>query len=221
MSPLGVLLSRGSHTESCYSWGFVLPPRKVSPFSRGSSNKVDPPVSSETIQAQSGSNPTNIVTSPWDPYAALFAHPFTAAMVELNEDVYDLTAVTDTDFAALMTWLYAGGWGFATETRATIDLCPPASAEAKSRVWFWDTNLYGVKPRVVITRFCREGEACPHKATTCNFTHGDMIHCVNKACGFDKPAEGKCCAGEKRKTCIFMHASEGQIWSPALVVRRP
>ena len=60
MSPLGVLLSRGSHTESCYSWGFVLPPRKVSPFSRGSSNKVDPPVSSETIQAPAGSNPLTV-----------------------------------------------------------------------------------------------------------------------------------------------------------------
>ena len=173
------------------------------------------------MQARSGSNPTTDIDI--DTYAALFAHPFTAAMVELNEDVYDLTAVTDTDFAALMTWLYAQGWGFATETRATIDLCPPVSVSteaAKSRVWSWNTAPYGPKPKPVIPRFCRDGKACPNKETTCHFTHGDTIPCVDKACGFDKPAEGKCCSGDKRKTCIFMHASEGQVWSPTLFVRR-
>jgi hypothetical protein len=77
------------------------------------------------------------------------------------------------------------------------------------------------KPRVVIPRFCREGEACPNKDTTCNYVHGDTIACQNKPCGFDKPAEGKCCSGEKRKTCIFMHASEGQTWSPEQVIHRP
>jgi len=77
------------------------------------------------------------------------------------------------------------------------------------------------KARIVIPRFCKHAEACPDKDTTCNYVHGDTIQCVDKACGFDKPAEGKCCAGEKRKTCIFMHASEGQTWSPEQVVHRP
>jgi len=77
------------------------------------------------------------------------------------------------------------------------------------------------KARIVIPRFCKHAEACPDKDTTCNYVHGDTIVCVDKACGFDKPAEGKCCAGEKRKTCIFMHASEGQTWSPEQVVHRP
>ena len=77
------------------------------------------------------------------------------------------------------------------------------------------------KPRVVIPRFCKHAEGCPDKATTCNYVHGDTIQCVDKACGFDKPAEGKCCSGDKRKTCIFMHASEGQTWSPEQVVHRP
>jgi len=85
----------------------------------------------------------------------------------------------------------------------------------------------GAKPpkpaakRVIIPRFCRAGEACPDKETTCNYVHGDTIQCVDKACGFDKPAEGKCCAGEKRKTCIFMHASEGQTWNASMVIHRP
>lgn len=77
------------------------------------------------------------------------------------------------------------------------------------------------KARVIIPRFCKHAGACPNKDTTCNYTHGDIIVCVDKACGFDKPAEGKCCSGDKRKTCIFMHASEGQTWSPEQVVHRP
>ena len=77
------------------------------------------------------------------------------------------------------------------------------------------------KARIVIPRFCKHAGACPNKDTTCNYTHGDIIVCVDKACGFDKPAEGKCCSGDKRKTCIFMHASEGQTWSPEQVVHRP
>jgi hypothetical protein len=77
------------------------------------------------------------------------------------------------------------------------------------------------KARIVIPRFCKHAEACPDKATTCNYVHGDTIQCVDKPCGFDKPAEGKCCSGDKRKTCIFMHASEGQTWSPEQVVHRP
>ena len=77
------------------------------------------------------------------------------------------------------------------------------------------------KARVIIPRFCKHAGACPNKDTTCNYTHGDIIVCVDKPCGFDKPAEGKCCSGDKRKTCIFMHASEGQTWSPEQVVHRP
>jgi len=174
------------------------------------------------MQARSGSNPTTVTitdtVTDTDPYAALFAHPFTAAMVELNEDVYDLTAVPDTDFAALMTWLYATGWGFATETRATIDLRPPVSvsAEARSRVWSWNPALYGPKPKTTIPRFCRDGETCPHKETTCHYVHGDTIQCVNEPCKYD----AKCCASDKRATCIRMHASEGQVWSPLLFVTR-
>ena len=77
------------------------------------------------------------------------------------------------------------------------------------------------KKRITIPRFCRLGEACPNKDTTCNYVHGDTIPCVDKPCGFDKPAEGKMCTGEKRKTCIFMHPSEGQVWNPDMVIHRP
>jgi len=77
------------------------------------------------------------------------------------------------------------------------------------------------KARVVIPRFCKHAGACADKETTCNYTHGDIIACIDKPCGFDKPAEGKCCSGDKRKMCIFMHASEGQTWSPEQVVHRP
>ena len=76
-------------------------------------------------------------------------------------------------------------------------------------------------PRKCIPRFCKHASACPLKDTTCNYTHGDSIPCVDKPCGFDKPAEGKTCSGSKRATCIFMHPSEGQVWNAEMVIHRP
>jgi len=90
-------------------------------------------------------------------------------------------------------------------SRFQLLACPPAAAAAVA-----------AKPRrITIPRFCKHSEACPDKETTCNYTHGDTIPCVDKVCGFD----GRC-AGDKRKTCIFMHPSEGQKWSPEQVVHR-
>ena len=153
-------------------------------------------------------------------YDDLFAEPFTDAMSEMNEDVYDLSEMTDEDFAALMTWLYAAGWGFATETRRTIDLDP--TANLPPRIWAGrctDPEPAPSKPpkkSMVIPRFCREGETCPHKETTCHYTHGNTIPCVNEPCKYDKTCSGS----DKRAMCIRMHASEGQVWRPGMVVTR-
>ena len=154
------------------------------------------------------------------PYAALFDNAFTNFMIEVNEDVFDLTELNGHEFEALMKWLYAGGWEFSTETRNYIVLLPPSPDEACSpspRVWTWDEDLYGPapKPRKIIPRFCKRGLACSEQYATCLFTHGNTIPCVDEPCTFD----GRC-AGEKRKTCTRMHASEGQVWNPTLVVCR-
>ena len=79
-------------------------------------------------------------------------------------------------------------------------------------------SMTKLRLRHVIPRFCRHGPSCPDQYTTCHYTHGDTIPCVDEICAFD----GTCCASsDKRKTCIRMHPSEGQVWSPDLVGCRP
>ena len=65
-----------------------------------------------------------------------------------------------------------------------------------------------------IPRFCRAGAACAEAG--CRFTHGDTIPVQNKVCAFD----GRC-AGDKRATCVFLHPSEGEVWTAELVRHRP
>jgi hypothetical protein len=65
-----------------------------------------------------------------------------------------------------------------------------------------------------IPRFCRAAGACAEAG--CRFTHGDTIPVQNKVCAFD----GRC-AGDKRATCVFLHPSEGEVWTAELVRHRP
>lgn len=68
--------------------------------------------------------------------------------------------------------------------------------------------------QTVIPRFCRAGAACAEAG--CRFTHGNTIPVQNKVCAFD----GRC-SGDKRATCIFLHPSEGEVWTAELVRVRP
>ena len=70
------------------------------------------------------------------------------------------------------------------------------------------------KVAVVIPRFCRAAGACADAG--CRYTHGDTIPVQNKPCAFD----GRCC-GDKRATCVYLHPSEGEVWSADLVRHRP
>jgi hypothetical protein len=142
-----------------------------------------------------------------------------------------------------MTWLYAEGWYITLEERYVVEVEPDT---LPSRRWIppYKPSRFelaameeeeapsccsapppvvkpAAPPRKCIPRFCKHASACPLKDTTCNYTHGDTIPCVDKPCGFDKPAEGKTCSGDKRATCIFMHPSEGQTWNASMVIHRP
>jgi hypothetical protein len=78
------------------------------------------------------------------------------------------------------------------------------------------------KPKVRVQRFCRDSRGgVPCADPACRYVHADTIPCVDEVCGFDLPAEGKCCTGDKRTLCTRMHPSEGQVWSANLVVTRP
>jgi len=179
------------------------------------------------------------------PYAAVFNQPFSSQLDEHNDGVLKTYHMSDEDYAALMTWLYAEGWWVTLEERYVVEVEPDT---LPSRRWIppYKPSRFELAaasaseepaasccsaapapapkpaaPRKCIPRFCRAAEGCPLKDTTCNYTHGPSIPCVDKACGFDKPAEGKTCSGDKRATCIFMHPSEGQVWNASMVIHRP
>lgn len=161
----------------------------------------------------------------------LFAQPFAAYIVRSTDTDFDLSFLSDTEYESLMKWLYAAGWGLLKETRTSITVDP--EARLPPRIWIpsrlfqrADDGYCGIpatKSRrqiATIPRFCRHGPTCPNKSTSCHYTHEDRIPCIDEVCAFDNPAEGGCCSGEKRRTCIRIHPSEGEVWSPELVVCR-
>ena len=162
-------------------------------------------------------------------YDDLFAQPFAAYIIRgsssCSSKVLDLSFLSDTEHESLMSWIYAAGWDILTESRMSITVDPEARLPPRIWVPLGATATTPTRTRrrpATIPRFCRHGRDCPDKDTTCHYTHDDTIHCINEICAFDNPAEGGCCAStDKRKTCIRVHPSEGQIWSPELVVHRP
>ena len=153
-------------------------------------------------------------------YDDLFAQPFAPYIIKRSSTVFDLSLLSDTEYESLMTWLYAAGWDLLVETRATITVDPEAHLPPRLWIALATTAATATRSRArrqvaTIPRFCRHGHNCPDQDTCCYYTHTDTIHCIDEVCAFD----GNCC-GEKRKTCIRIHPSEGQLWTPELVVCR-
>jgi hypothetical protein len=154
-------------------------------------------------------------------YDDLFAQPF-AAYISRTGECFDISFLTETEYESLMTWLYAAGWGLLIETRQTVHVDP--TADLPPRIWIpatigattASTTVRTRRRPATIPRFCRHGPNCSDKDVCCYYTHEDTIHCIDEVCAFD----GNCC-GEKRRTCIRIHPSEGQFWTPELVVCRP
>jgi hypothetical protein len=176
-----------------------------------------------------------------------WSQPWAANLTELWSDAYETTRLSEEEWEAMMGWLYEAGWFIRAWDRSGVE-CEPDNEPA--RTWISPRILeelavadaaaprrgYGhhhkcsahrhhepkvataaskaPKTVVVIPRFCRAGVACAE--TGCRYTHGDTIPVQNKPCAFD----GRCC-GEKRATCIYLHPSEGEIWSETLVRHRP
>jgi hypothetical protein len=171
------------------------------------------------------------ITDDPNPYDDLFTQPFAAYIIRSSgcsskSKALDLSFLSDTEYESLMSWIYEAGWDILTESRKSITVNP--EAHLPPRLWVplpaTATTASPTKSRrrpATIPRFCRHGHNCPDQDTTCHYTHGDTIHCIDEICAFDNPTEGCCCCGEKRKTCIRIHPSEGQIWTPELVVHRP
>jgi hypothetical protein len=166
--------------------------------------------------------------------ASIWHQPFSRNLEAHCRDRYDLGDLTEPEYEACMTWLYAGGWHVAG-ARANLEAYP---ADLPPRVWVADRFAslmedapapapasaapVAAKPKAkkatTVPRFCRAssgGVACADAA--CRYVHEDTMPRLNEPCAF-----GAACGGTdpaKRALCIRMHP--GETWTALLVVSRP
>ena len=79
--------------------------------------------------------------------------------------------------------------------------CPDAGAGPASGLSKPGTDIGLRDGGAPIPRFCKLGKACPKPG--CRYVHGDSIPRINMPCRFDES-----CCGEKRASCLHMHAGE-------------
>lgn len=125
--------------------------------------------------------------------ADLWSQPWTADLESPFSDCYDTSALTEADYSALMTWLYAQGWDIQTETREYVQAYPDT---LPPRLWVPD-------------RF----SALLRKETkSCSVTHASLS--VTHASRVTGSTGGTGCTGKKAKSaCVprFCRASSGGV----------
>ena len=148
-----------------------------------------------------------------DAEADLWMQPFAASLSVKNEniDLYDCRLMSDSDYAAFMTHLYANGWIVSHEERRWVQA---GTGFEPPRVWIPPSSVStastgGKKEKTIVPRFCREGEECCTQ--DCRYVHGDTIPKVDRACGFGAKCGASDPTGEKRALCIYMHP--GETWT--------
>ena len=139
----------------------------------------------------------------------MWKQPFAAALSLKNEtiDLYDCRLMSDDDYAAFMTYLYAHGWIVQHEERRWVQTVP---WNEPARVWVPPAE------KAVVPRFCREAEECCTQ--DCRYVHGHTIPKVDRACGFGAKCGSSDPTGEKRALCIYMHP--GEKWTAESCVHR-
>lgn len=177
----------------------------------------------------------------------LWSQPFAANLEAHAQEAYDTSALTDTTFAEMMTWMCANGWEIRTATRNSVSAAP---AGLPPTAWVSLDELYALKEAgsccahaiqppplaaagtdggrrkgAPIPQFCKEGKACT--AEGCRYVHGDTIPVKNQPCGGprDGPHAGNGAHCSKRhaevgKTpCLFLHPDEA--WKEGMCRHRP
>lgn len=175
--------------------------------------------------------------------ADLWLQPFADKLEEYWPETYDTRDMSDSDYHAMMTWMFSKGWYVDIYDRAGVRAWPD---NASSRRWNPDTmdveeashvhwadiephphrhagccgsghhKPPAVKKAYVIPRFCRDGAACT--STDCQFVHGDTIPRINEPCAFGEKCGASDPTGVKRSQCLRMHP--GEEWTPELVIHR-
>jgi hypothetical protein len=186
----------------------------------------------------------DLLTNPRCPLRAteadLWLQPFADKLEEYWPETYDTRDMSDSDYHAMMTWLFSKGWYVDIYDRAGVRAWPD---NASSRRWDPDTmdvvesshvhwadiephhhrgvgccgsGHCKVKKPYVIPRFCREGAAC--STTDCQFVHGDTIPRINEPCAFGEKCGASDPTGVKRSQCLRMHP--GEEWNSEMVIHR-
>jgi len=166
--------------------------------------------------------------------ASIWDQPFGRKLEAHCSGHFDLSGLTEAEFEACMTWLYANGW-HASGSRCNLEAYP---ADLPPRVWVADRFASLLEAPVIavladpapqlgqplrlpkgkkatVPRFCRAWVCCTDAA--CRYVHADTMPRLNEPCAF-----GAACGGTdpaKRALCIRMHP--GETWTPELVVSRP
>jgi len=169
----------------------------------------------------------------WAQEGGIWDQPFSRNLEMHGGDAYDFSDLTDAEYEACMTWLYANGWHVALANRQGASAFPD---DLPPRVWMSDRfaalleeapvaempvatiRVQKPKSKVTVPRFCRASAGgVPCAEAACRYVHADTMPRLNKPCGF-----GALCGGTdpaKRASCIYMHP--GETWTAELVVTRP
>lgn len=198
----------------------------------------------DTCDAKSSQPVTPTPVRPLMPEEALWGQPW-AARLEINGgEHYDCSALSDSEWADCMTWLYAVGWYIWSEGRsgfaAIPDTNPPRlwvmpratdsghghkhghgccqhQSQKKEAPLSAPGTDAGRRKGVPVPRFCRAAAACTDEG--CRYVHGNTIPRVNRPCGFGADCGASDPTGVKRSQCLYMHP--GETWSDDLVICRP
>lgn len=173
--------------------------------------------------------PSSVLRSEED----LFLQSFSRDMDMHYTSMYDTATMSDSDYEALMTWLYDSGWEVVSEHRRYVQAFPdnqPArvwvapsrfelAAQADSGCSHSHSHAHPVKKRapVAIPRFCKAAGDCTEEG--CRYIHENTMPRLNQSCSFGAECGASDPTGLKRSQCLRMHP--GETWDSTLVITRP
>jgi len=173
--------------------------------------------------------------------ADLWAQPWANDLEAAFSDCYDTSALTEADYGAMLTWLYAQGWDIQIETRDIVQACPDTlpprrwvpdrfSRIGNSPVVYRDGQCQHHRHAPVIEQkpkkeivpnrpFCRASSGgVPCADAKCRYNHNDTMPRINAPCKFGAVCGTADPTGVKRKLCQLMHP--GETWDATLVITR-
>jgi len=165
---------------------------------------------------------------------SIWTQPWSERLATYYADTYDLRDLSEGEYEACMTWMYAQGWSIHEEDREGVKAYPD---NLPPRVWIAPPSRFDQlvlpqaetlketcchhevkekkKGKGPVPRFCRSVGQCADAA--CRYVHGDTMPRLNEPCNF-----GAACGANdpaKRALCIRMHP--GETWTADLVIHRP